>query len=58
MEQVRELLKHPLVKVTLISLATVLKFYTPDEVDHLIDNALLVFLGYNAITGTDKKDNA
>lgn len=57
MEQIKEILKNPIVKITLITLATALKFYTPDEIDKLIDNALLVFLGYNAISGSDNKEN-
>lgn len=57
MEQIQQILRNPIVKVSLITVATAVKFYTPDDVDQLIDNALLVFLGYHAMSGSDNKQN-
>ena len=49
-------LQNPAIKMSLIALATAVKFYTPDEIDKLIDDALLIFLGYHAM-GTSKSNN-
>lgn len=58
MNSIQNKLQNPVVKVTIIAFASIVKYYAPDEIDVLIDNALITFLGYHALSGSDKGNNA
>lgn len=57
MDKMMITLQNPIVKVSIIAVAAIIKYYAPDEIDKIIDNALLTFLGYHAMTQNNSTKN-